>query len=453
MFKSDLNYLYIAFGIVLLLVLLANLYWGTFVILLAQPLFVSTFSEGAGTGVSKIVYGALFAVWFGAWALKPVARDAATPKLHSSVRTPALAFGGWLGLAILLGLIYGAPLDDIVRDLSQYVGYLAVLPLLDLVRTPSQAKRLTFFLALLGLPGAIGGDFSQMRGREQFELPPMVQVFTSAGQYWGPIQGAVWAVAVSFPGFAVKLLAWGWLLLKGSLSVFSGARHMLLVFILAALTAFMVCGRLARRSLARYLIPLVLALVVGGVVADQSGLITLPFSDLGRQKYSTLLSEKKFQRDDSMQGRFRESRWLVSKFLENPVTGIGLGHGLDDPTIPGGYNFMFHSGYHAMLMKFGVVGTCIFAWYFLALFRQAFEVARISDNYFAQVMGLGLVIWLVPALVASWAVNLFSNRGFALTVGVMAGLLPALTFSHQPVAAEESQVMEPVSPQPLESAK
>ena len=89
-------------------------------------------------------------------------------------------------------------------------------------------------------------------------------------------------------------------------------------------------------------------------------------------------------------------------------------------------------------MKFGVPGTVIFIWYFFTLLRQAFEVVRTSDNYLAKVIGLGLVIWLVPALAGSLVNSRFSDRGFALAVGIMAGLLPALTFQR-----EEARVPQP----------
>ncbi|MHB9073700.1 MAG: O-antigen ligase family protein [Desulfobaccales bacterium] len=388
-------------------------------------MFITTFSEGAGAGTTKIVYGVLFAIWFVAWALKPMARDA-KPKVHSAVRAPALAFGVLLGIAILLGFIYGASLSAIIRDLSQYVGYLAVLPLLDLARTPKQAKRVIFFLALLGLPCFIVGSIYGIAAKQHEELSRSLTIINGAQAYWGPIQGALWAVAVSFPGFAVKLLAWGWLLLLAAASMFSGVRNMLLIVILSAATAFLVSGRIARRRLARYLIPILLTLMVGGVLADLSGLVKLPISNISRERYSTLLSEKRFQQDDSMQGRFLESRVLFQKFLQNPITGIGLGHTLKDKRIPGGEGFRFHNGYLESLMKFGVVGTAIFAWYFVAIIRQSLMVARTSDNYFAQIMGLGMTIWLIPALIASVAVSFLGDRGFALTVGVMAGLLPAL---------------------------
>jgi hypothetical protein len=186
---------------------------------------------------------------------------------------------------------------------------------------------------------------------------------------------------------------------------------------------------------------------VGGVLAGLSGMVKLPISNITRDRYSTLLSAKRFEGDQSIQGRFKESRWLLRKFFQNPVTGIGLGHGMDDPTIPGGYNFMFHNAMLAILMKFGLVGGAIFAWYFLRLFRLAFEVVRTGDTYFARVIGLGMVIWLVPALAASIAGGILTDRGFALTVGVMAGLLPGLASSRHPAAAEAGQALEePVIP-------
>jgi O-antigen ligase len=442
--KYSLTVLYVALGFGMLIVLLTNLYWGTFIILLAQPLFITTLSGGAGTGATKIVYGALFAIWFGAWALKPVARDSATPKMRSLVRTPALAFGVLLGIAILLGFIYGASLDDIIRDLSQYVGYLAVLPLLTLAHTPKQAKRLVFFLALLGLPCFIVSSVYGIAGKQQEEISHSLSIINGAQAYWGPIQGALWVVAVSFPGFAVMVLAWAWLVLTAAASVFSGVRNMLLIVIISAGTAFLITGRIARQRLARYMIPVLLIVMVGGVLADLSGIVKLPLSNITRDRYSTLVSGKKFEQDDSMRGRFMESRALFKMFLQNPITGIGLGHALKDKNIPGG-GFRFHNGYLEILMKFGVVGAAIFAWYFVAIIRQAFQVARSSDNYFAQVMGLGLVIWLVSALMASVAVSFFGDRGFALTVGVMAGLLPALSFSPQLVATANDQVNDQVA--------
>lgn len=424
------SYFAIAFGVIMLLCIIISLYWGTFLLLISQPLFITAMSEESGFTASKVVYGVMFALWFIAWAIKPASGDAGVPRLHYSLRTPALAFGVMLFLAALLGVVYGAPPDWIVRDLSQYVGYLAVLPLLEVVRTPKQAKRLIFCLAMVGLPSFIASRIGGIAYKQHVELPPILMIFSNAAAYWGPIQGAIWVVAISFQGFVIKMLAWAWLILESGLSVFSGFRHMLLIFIISASTAFVVSGKIARHTLGRYMIPLFLALVVGGILADLSGMITLPFSYMTRDRYSTLLSAKSLEQDQT--GRIYETKVLFQSFLENPFTGIGLGRTFKDRRLPGGQTVRFHNGYLETLMKFGLVGAAIFAWYFLTLFRQAFEVVRTSDDYFTKAIALGVVIWLVPAIAGSLAGSVFSERGFALTVGVMAGLLPALPSEKAP---------------------
>jgi O-antigen ligase len=427
------NLFFIAIGVFLLVFLLVNRYWGTFIILLSQPFFITAVSEGSGVGPTKIVYGVLFAAWFGVWALTKVfgSNSPKTTLAHSMV-LPTFAFGTVLAFSMLVGFLYGSSPGNIIRDLSQYVGYLAVLPLLDLVQTPKQAKRLVIFLAMVGLPSSILTDIWSVAAKQDIEMSPALLVCKYASPYWGPIQGALWAVAVSFSGFFIKLLVWLWLIFKSSLSIFSGFRGMLLKFILTAMTAFLVSGRIVRHSLARYMIPLFLILMVGGLLADLSGMIKLPLSDITRNRYSTLLSENKFQKDYSIQGRVIESRALLKAFLKNPITGIGLGHSLRYRTLEGTMmdksrvRFRYHNGYLETFMKFGILGSAIFAWYFLTLFLQAFEVVRTTDSYFAKTVALGLIIFLVPSLAGSIAGSAFSNRGFALTIGVMAGLLPAL---------------------------
>jgi hypothetical protein len=183
MFGNGLNFLYIAIGILMLACIVTNLYWGTFLLLLAQPLFITATSETVGFSVTKVIYGFLFAVWFIAWALKTNSRDTSKPQLQHSMRRPALAFGAVLVLAALVGLLNGAEPGAIVRDLSQYVGYLAVLPLLDLVRTPKQAKRLILFLALIGLPSSILTQVTaiEIKQANSMELSPLMMLSYASG--------------------------------------------------------------------------------------------------------------------------------------------------------------------------------------------------------------------------------------------------------------------------------
>jgi O-antigen ligase len=153
------------------------------------------------------------------------------------------------------------------------------------------------------------------------------------------------------------------------------------------------------------------------------------------------MSEKGLEQDESIQGRLLESKALFKAFMQNPFTGMGFGHFLKFKWYTGRVVttpvFKYHNGYMETLMKFGLLGTWVFAWYFFTLIRGTFEIVRISDNYFGKTMGLGLVIFLVTAMAGSMTNSFFSDRGFALTVGVMAGLLPALTYKYCKVEAAE----------------
>jgi O-antigen ligase len=434
MFQDDISLFYILFSVMLLILISVNLYWGTFIILLLQPLFITTFSEGAGYSLTKIIYGLSFATWFVVWALtRATARSEFRPLLSYPVAAPSIALGALLVIAIPVGFLYDASIDNIIRDLSQYVGYLAVLPLLDLAQTPHKAKRLLLCLALLGLPSSILTDVGWIGLKQGLELSPEMMVFQYAAPYWGPVQGALWVVALSFPGFAWKMMAWGLLSLRAALSLFSGFRHMLLTFLLSGVTAFFVTKRIARHNPARHLALCFLALAAGAVLADLSGLVTLPLSDRTRERYSTLLSEDNLLEDRSVQGRLIESQALFEAFQRNPFTGIGLGHSLTFVDVDRKMDrfqvrFRYHNGYLETLMKFGLLGAAVFAWFFLAILRQAFKVVRTGNTFFAKAFGLGLVIYLVSALAASVAGSFFSDRGFALTVGVMGGVLPALEY-------------------------
>jgi hypothetical protein len=59
-----------------------------------------------------------------------------------------------------------------------------------------------------------------------------------------------------------------------------------------------------------------------------------------------------------------------------------------------------------------------------------------SDIFITKVLCFGMIVWLTSALIGSLSGSAFPDRGFALTVGVMAGLLPALNFKDEKSAYE-----------------
>jgi O-antigen ligase len=216
--------------------------------------------------------------------------------------------------------------------------------------------------------------------------------------------------------------------------MFAGFRGNLVAFLSGAGTAFMASGKLKRGSLARYLIPIFLVVIVGALMADFYGAITLPIPDITRERYSTLFSPDRLATDLSMEGRILEGEALFDSFCQNPIVGVGLGRHLSfmwtDGKLKKEPYYQYHNGYLETLMKFGLVGTAVFFWFLGAVFLMSLRTVNSRCDLVARALGLGIVIWLVYSGVDSLAFSTFSDRGFALTVGVVAGILPALAKRH-----------------------
>ena len=109
----------------------------------------------------------------------------------------------------------------------------------------------------------------------------------------------------------------------------------------------------------------------------------------------------------------------------------------------GGLWFTYHNGYAETLMKFGLIGSLIFAWFYWSALRMSYRLISSGDTFFSRAMALGTVVWLISILVRNVGNSFFSNRGFALALGVMVGLLPAL--AGQNPYNQESQGKPPSS--------
>ncbi len=409
-------------------------------VILIQPISFISGTEEAGQqvgqaaaqfGITKILYGGLFAVWFLAWS---VSRIFTTPRSRSlrwhPAAMPAIALGGVLIMAVLVGLIYGSTLKNIVRDLSPYIGYLAVLPVLDAVRKPRQAKNILIILAVIGLPSFLLYEVVSAGQKQGISELSHLQSLPYAAAYWVPFQGAIWAVALAYERIFPRLAAWGWICLSALITVISGIRGPLLSFLASAGIAFLLAGRLGGNKIAKYLIILFLFLIFGGLIADAAGIIKLPISDITRERYSTLLPGGHLSRDWSVEGRINESKALLGGFAKNPIVGVGLGYRLSwrwwDGSLIMNPWFQYHNGYTETLMKFGILGALVFAWYYLTIIRLSLRIIRTGDSFLSRAVGFGMVICLCSGLVSSFAFSAFSDKGFALTAGILTGMLPAL---------------------------
>jgi hypothetical protein len=431
--------IFLVVGLLAGLLALCNAYIGAFLVIIIQPIFIASWQE-AGAGFTKVIYGALFAVWFGGWFFSKLAQqNFRASVLWHPVARPALAFGGVLALSLAVGHYFGATPENMVRDLSPYVGYLAVLPVLDAVRTRPRAKKLLTLMAVIGLPCFLLAYLvwtSRKLGLEYGEIP----FLTYGGSYWAPFQGAMWAVALAATSFSTRFCSWAWLMFTAIITVIGGYRGSLITFFIGGGTAFFLSCKLGREQKGRFLIPFFLIMTAVGIFSGITGIIKLPLPEKAMERYSTLLSKDNLVEDPSVRGRILETEALMETFWQSPIVGKGLGYEFTYIWIDGkmteNISFRRHNGYAESLMKFGVLGTIIFLWYIASIIFMSYNILLRSDIFITKVLCFGMIVWLTSALIGSLSGSAFPDRGFALTVGVMAGLLPALNFKDEKSAYE-----------------
>lgn len=424
-------------GVVGFFILIASPFWTICLIVILQ---VVVFIHYIPAFFSKWLFGAIFSLWLIIWAFSYILRRGENLWWHP-VAKPTTFLAIVFGAGAIIGLLYGSTPFNIMKDMSQYLGYLAIFPVIDVVRSPRQATKIIKIFAILGLPGYMFERYSIFAGKQGIEGVPSLA--PNAAPYWGPIEGALWAVALCYDKASVRLASWGWLGLSSVIPIFGGMRGIFLSYLAGAATAFKAAARLGNRSLARYMVPLVLGLILLGVF----GLVKLPFSKVTQQQYKTLTSMGAFEGDRSVEGRLVEIRALLGAFKRNPVTGVGFGYPIKyywgNRKIDTLW-FTYHNGYAETLMKFGLIGSLIFAWFYWSALKMSYRLISSGDTFFSKALAFGTVVWLVSSLVLSAGNSMFSQRGWALAMGVIVGLLPAL--AGQNPYNRESQEKPPSSP-------
>ena len=297
--EPELIFISLMLGIVGFIILIASPFLAIYLIVILQ---VVVFLHFVPTFVSKWMFGAIYSLWLITWGLSYIGRRRENLRWHPMAK-PALFLAIVMGAELIIGLFYGATPLNIIRDVSPYLGYLAVFPVMDVVRRPQQAQSIIKIFAILGLPGFVFESYSGYLAKQQlgggFSFSP------NAEPYWGPIQGAIWAVALGYNKASARLAAWGWLGLSAIIPIFGGARAIFLAFLVGAATAVKAAPRLGRRRLGRYVVPLGIGLVLVALI----GLIN-PFSKVTTTQYGTLTNLQALENDPSVEGRLVEIKAL-----------------------------------------------------------------------------------------------------------------------------------------------
>ncbi len=113
-----------------------------------MPLLVG---EGAGVNFFEIGFLALVASWYIGWLLLvPLLRGKRNDFNWFPLFKPTVALIVIFAIAMMVGVANGAPLMDAFRDMSAYIGYFILLPVLGMVNTREKAGKILIFLAIIG---------------------------------------------------------------------------------------------------------------------------------------------------------------------------------------------------------------------------------------------------------------------------------------------------------------
>jgi len=88
------------------------------------------------------------------------------------------------------------------------------------------------------------------------------------------------------------------------------------------------------------------------------------------------------------------------------------------------------NGYAYLLAKFGLIGTLIFAFLYIALIKESYRLSKQSNQWRFLSIALFCIL-LLGLLFAIAGGNIFYNRAFSYCVGVFAGLITALDSEKQ----------------------
>lgn len=218
-----------------------------------------------------------------------------------------------------------------------------------------------------------------------------------------------------------------------SLSIWSGYRTRVIGVIASAVFALFALYLIDRRGKPR--IVLVGLTVLLGIIAILYGSLTnmLPLvpSERIQQIYNTLLNPSLLVMDLSVQGRLVEAQAALDVFARSPLFGVGFGHHVPMDWPYGRWyktSFTQHIWMTEMLMKFGIVGSILFLWFFFSAIRFAFKRAKEARPIMAKALAVGIIVWMITMLIPT--LGHFGDRGFNLTLAVVLAILPFLGQSH-----------------------
>lgn len=395
-------------------------------VLLAVFPLVADFEEGLD--VQEILFGLYYLSFLGHWYFKNVLLEQRR-LLNSITDRLAVFILLWVALYVPLSFAFGGDPIAIRGEVLAFTFLGFYFPVKSMVARTKNGVRILFLVLVWA------GLFVTVRN---FAL--LQQLLSEATMAWQITQKgriATNEILIVVPGFAVL----SWALLSGRLRAKAIGYAL---FLILAFGLVMTQSRGYWVAFALGIAVIILALErrrkVELLVVGAAGIlfsITLVFYLFGEN--ALLLAAGLFNRilslataateDISLINRFLESKTVLTRILENPVLGHGMGipYSYHDPTIAGTRTRPFiHNGFLSLWYRFGIVGlVSVCAFWFISI-RTGFSLARRKGPVWNRIGAMVAAASLTSLILSGMTSTPFHHNDLMLMFALLAGMATGL---------------------------
>ncbi|MFA6197653.1 MAG: O-antigen ligase family protein [Patescibacteria group bacterium] len=374
----------------------------------------------------------LFAAIILAWLITRI-RQKNFPFIHSSIFRSYVGLLICIFVGVIVSLLYHNKYIDIFYDVNGYL-YLGLLPVMYDAFSSRMAISKTLqviwaalmaiFIKTAIMLFIFAGQFEFMVQAYRWIRDTRIDEVTliagnayrifSQSQIWSMFGFLIALIVITLSGKAMISRRWWWFFMvaSGGVVIISYSRSFWLALIITLISwlwyLFRYGGR-SKKAIVKYTAWLVL--ILAGELLSIILIIRLP--NLLKLNHNTAslssLVEDRLANDQQagLQSRWNLIKPLTSKIIKQPIVGHGFGSTITyqskDPRITAGSGggayttYSFEWGYLDILLKIGVVGLVVYAWFVGRILKSGYRA--IKDTGTEKPIMLGLFFAMISLLI------------------------------------------------------
>jgi O-antigen ligase len=357
---------------------------------------------------------------------------------HKAWLNPLLLFSGFIVLSSLINVaLGGTAFVDFLREFVAFLNYLLLIPAIIFIDTPRKFTATLIFIGVLVI-AVVFRDFGYaiFNANNINTLVPLAAVLDST--FSTPSTplfffGLFFLPFVFNRGLLQIALGVPLALMSAILIVLVGTRS----FWVAILVGIVILVLLRRNWLWWFMLGLVAAFII---LIEFNVLLEAVNSQETVSSTRTVTSQLNsffnLADDPSVIYRLDETSTALNQFYASPFFGQGLGYQITTQQQVGSRVTVYQRGYiHDfyvyLLLKAGIVGAGLFAWFFINLMRAIWRIARnqttpqlINSRGFAQLLFVCIVMLIFISISSSYLNDISTTVVLAPLIGILLRLAP-----------------------------